>query len=1338
MSTDDSERGDEDLIERMAAQVRSNLAAIPKTSQQAVTYDALHEAAAVLAWFDPGDLRASDGTSDPTAMEGLLADCQPVAVADGTRRWSLSPRVRVATLRQLRERDRLRAALAANPVRPPDPLQKALEAYAGGHGVSVEQQSLAELGASYQACEWLRDAGFRDVPDRARIQRRLDWLTLLQPFEHIAGEYFRGRTRELTQLRRYVDVLPSESSSEALSRWAKRGLQRTRPPLLVHGPGGVGKSALLARFILDHARATDSVLFPFVYLDFDRPDVDASEPLTLLAEAARQLGVEYPHARERCERIRQEWLYRLARDVVTGPSGAGSSSDLARFRSGAIRDFGNLIGSLGASGRPVLFVLDTFEEVQWRSDEYVAAIWRLLEDMQQVIGRLRVCISGRGQIPGRDTEDLALTGLDEEASIGYLRARGVIDPVVAKALARQVKYNPLSLKLAAELYEREDLKDGRLDIETRGFFFLRVDDASIQRQLHQRILGHIHNEGVRRLADPGLVLRQITPELILHVLDGPCHLDIHTDTEARALFDELRREVALVTVVRDGVLEHRRDLRRLMLDSLEKEDPRTARTIRKLAVAWYESRPALPLQRAEEIYHRLALGHDLGVIDARWLPGVEPYLMSALPEFRGARLAYLSLRLHLEVSAETRQLAEVEDWEGIVERKALDLLARGQPSEVLSLLAQRLVRTPTSPLYGLEATALAQLGRWSDSLEVLERGIGSALAATARRQVLDLTLQQVEVALARYASLEEQVNHIEQGHRLEQLREGSLAPADRLNVIAHQLALWREIRRPLLHIAGLEEELRRILDSLPDDLLAENPMPALWAASAFKAAEDAGRLARVLRACGWPRADEPDLRNAGAALAQFDRQLSTDEGERPGAAARRFGIPERNTLTATWSDFLLTSSDREVSGVLSRLLEGTAGEMPEELVVRLAIVIRSALGTWMRAPTAPSATIPSRPRQRVSERVRRDLAEALASTFPTDEDMRALLRQRLDRSYDSIVLSGTSLQSAAYSLVTTAYEQGWLELLVTRAREVYPGNVPLARVAEQLGMLSLVSAGPGPAAGIREDRVLAIERQVCRVEAGDVLLGTGFLVAADLALTAGHVLNSPSEEFRLLAEISLRFDLATGRRGQIVTEGTQFRLREVVHRNSKLDYALVRVDGSPGVQPIGGGTGSGGTLRRWIEVGEPPNVRVGDQMIMVGYAREDPPTSTLDRGEVTALGEDRVTYTIETRPGSSGSPCFTKGLELAGLNTLRSTDGSRARSTGVLMSAVLGDLRSEGFGELLGTVLPLPTDGPGAALNRPWRRQLGPVHASPARFGTLFAARGVGGAIRGGFYSRRR
>lgn len=1265
-----------DLIDRVTARVRSALGATRQTTPTSVTsYDSLHEAAAVLAWFDPATLRASVGGTDPAAVEELLVHSQPVVQADGTQQWTLSSGIRVATLRQLRERDRVQVALAANPVRPPGPLQEALEARLRGTGTPVEMQSLAELGASYQVCEWLRDAGFANIPDRDRIRRRIDWLTLLEPFEHIAGEHFQGRDRELAKLRRYVDVLPSPSWPEAVSRGVARNLLKNRPPLLIYGPGGVGKSALLARFILNHVQVNETDRFPFIYLDFDRPDVAASEPLTLLIEAVRQLGIEYPNAHDRCDQIRKAWLEQLAK---SGP-------DTRRLRSAAVRDFGSLIESLGVSGRPVLFVLDTFEEVQWRSDEYVTAIWRLIEDIQEIVERLRVCVSGRAQIPGRKPEELALTGLDEEASIGYLRACGVTDPAVARTLARQVRGNPLSLKLAAELFARKGLKDGGLDIDEREYLFKRVADGVIQRQLYQRILGHIHNKDVRRLAHPGLVLRRITPDLILHVLAGPCHLDIDSLAGARALFGELRREVSLVTVVSDEVLEHRRDLRRLMLELLESDEPRKVRAIRELAVAWYESRPAAPAERGEEIYHRLSLGQDPEVIDARWLPGVEPYLMPALPEFQGARLAYLALRLNLEVNEETRRLAELEDWERIVERKARDLLTEGQPEEALSLLRSREERTGASPLFGVEATVLARLGRWAESSAVLDRGLESALAATARQQILGLTLREAELVLAWIsAGSAEEVPRHRPSRRLEELNDGSLALADRLTVLTHRLALGRELGEPAAKLAGLAAECRRAFDDAPDEALSEDPVAGRWAASVFRDGQDASRLARVLQVCGWPFADESALRQAGASIAQFDLRLSTERGEPPGALAREFGIPERDSLTAAWSDFLLTVSDEMACAVLVRLLEENADVVPTELVAAFAIVMQSALGVWTRAPEAAEAVTTQRPaRSRVPPQLREELATALATMFPSNDALRRLLRQGLDRSLEAIAPGGSDPQSLARAIVEAAYTQGWLEVLVAKAMERYPTSSLLPLVAEQLGLSSLVSGDPG--ADGRAERLATIERQVCRIERGGYLLGTAFLIGADLVLTADHVLSSLWHGSVSPSEITFRFDLTTGSRKEIVTEGTLFRLGDVVQRNAELDYALLRVGGSPGVQPIGGGPGPGGALRHWIDVSHAPRIHQGDQLLMVGYARERPPALTIDRGAVAALRDDSVIYAIRSEPGFSGAPCFTRDLELVALNTRRADDPAapRTASAGVLMSAVTGDLGAQGFGDFL-------------------------------------------------------
>ncbi len=1296
-----------------AARVAERLAARRGLSKPkpvaAPAYGGLHEAAAVLAWFDPQAILPVDGASASDSVDELLADSAQ-AGEGGASRWTLLPDVRIAVLRQLRESGRLQRALAAAREKPDDPLQRALDGYLAGMALPAQgQQSLEDLAASYLACEWLRAAGFTGLPEADAIKRSTEWLTLLLPFEHLAGQYFRGRTRELQRLRSYAGVLPPGSVFEATIRFVEAALSLERkPPLVIFGPGGVGKSTLIARFLLEHARALEDDRFPFAYLDFDRPDIAAEEPLTLLLEAVRQLGIEYPDARAGCERIRQGWLELLARGqqrLAFEEPRIKISEGAARARSAAVRDFASLIDSLGAHDRPVLFVLDTFEEVQYRSEEHVAAIWRLLEQLQRAVPRLRVVIAGRASLPGRSTEDLPLTGLDEEAAAGYLQAHGLADPEVARRLARQIGGSPLSLKLAVELVGREGLdKSGKLDISTREFFFLQMDDALIQRQLYKRVLGHIHNSEVRKLAHPGLVLRRLTPELILDVLAEPCGLAVSSLPQAQVLFLELRREVSLVTEASDGALVHRQDLRRLMLELLQADEPDKARTIHEGAVLYYERQTPAPQGRAEEIYHRLILGQDPIVIDARWLSGVEPHLGSALPELTGARRAYLASRLNLEVDAETQRLADVEDWERIVERKARDLLAQDQAAEALGVLTARAERTPVSPIFGLQATALARLRRWPESLAVLDRGTESAIAGGKRRQALALALQAAEVVLT--SGLTQEAPAV--FRRLEGLADGTLSPIDRLETATRRLMLARLDPSLLPHGAGpLERELRDLFDCLPDEGLITRPPLACWAVLAFGRG-DVGRLARVLRLLGVPRASPTALRTLAAELTSFDVLISQDLGEVPGALAREQAVPPRDSLTAAWTDFVLKAEDARLQVALPALLEAHAPFVPQRLMAAFASVMAAALGIE-RSIAGESVEWPVAPRTTgvtsVYPRLWSELAAVLTEAFQSERALRQLLLSRLDRSLDTIALQG-GLREMALRVVEVAASQGWLIELFARAREALPKNAALAEAAVRLGLSALVALDDfSGAAGFSSDsvarraRLSAIEAQVCRVEAGGSF-GTGFLVGVDLLLTADFVLKEIHDGKASPGDVRLLFDYKTDQRGRTVTAGTLFELdgdwlaarSEFGRGPSRLGYALLRVRNSPGAQPVGGSSAwESVALRQWIEVKDRlPAIESGEGLAMIQHAQAGPLKLTTNPEAVLGSSTDgtHLYYDLETFPGSSGAPCFTVDYDLVAFHVGRADldpEAPRNCKVGVLMAAVLRDLHKRGLGDLLGT-----------------------------------------------------
>ncbi len=1272
-----------------------------------------HLAAAVLSTFDPRTLQPlgsvhGEAGSAPQAAEALAGSVE-VRDPGGSRRRTLAPAVRVAALRQLRAEGRVREALAANPERPDDPLQRALVGYLTATAPRLEQQSLPELAAAYQVIDWLRAAGFDDLPERAEIYRRTEWLTLLQPFEHLAGDHFRGRARELDRLRTYVGVVPPGSTLASFNLRSRSGSKKA---MVVHGPGGVGKSTLVARFILEHARAQREDRFPFAYLDFDRPDVEAEEPLTLLVEAVRQLGIEYPRARASCDRIRRGWLELISRRHAEPGAGlaqqvSGSArEEMVRTRA-AVKDFGALISSLGAEDRPVLLVLDTFEEVQYRSSRYVAAILRLLEELRQAVPLLRVVIAGRGELPTDDAEPLELAGLDEEAASGYLEARGVADPELARALARQVGGSPLSLQLAAELVQREGIDaSGKLDVETREYLFLRVDDAVIQRQLYRRILGHIHDEEVRKLAHPGLVLRRLTAELILEVLAAPCALAVSSLPQAEELFEKLRREISLVSVEPDGALRHRQDVRMLMLKLVHSDEPEKARAIHERAVAYYERRPAGPLERAEEIYHRLWLDEPAAAIDGRWLTGVEPHLFRALEEFTGARKAYLASRLGTDVDEATRGLADLEDWERIVSREARQLLDHGlPPQEALALFAARGDRSPRSPLFALEAEVLGRLQRWRESLAVLDRGIERAVGEGDRQQALALLLQAVQVALAgRQAAAVPALSA-----RLGGLAEGNLALPERWALLTRRLALARLAEAPE-EVAAFERDLGELLDRLPDEEIAAHPSLGHWSAGLL-AAGDVSRLGRLLRLAGLPKTTPAAVRRLAAEITAFDLASSQAAGEAQGRIARGLGVEVSGSLIVGWTEFLLGAPEAAIRKVLCRLLEENAAFLPPTLAAAVPAVMRAALGIDVEAEASAApgqaseeAGGQARPGPRLAAEVQSALIGALAGAFSPVE-LEDFLRLRLDRSLAAIAALAESHRERVFRVVQTANAEGWILQLVARACEARPADTRLAEVARQLGLVTLAAASVplafpdgqllDPAAW--RARLGEIEGQVCRVEVGGTS-GTGFLVGFDLLLTADSVFAAVHRGEVLASAVRLRFDVKSDRRGRALTEGTVFELEQdwLVARSEygaapdRLGYLLARVRSSPGAQPIGGSVAeAAAVLRRWIEVPSSPlPLAAGAGLALVQYAKDGPIRLAVNQQAVVGLSGDgsRVYYDLESRPGSAGSPCFSSNLELAAFH-VGATDADpaapRSAKVGVLLAAVLRDLERQGFGDLL-------------------------------------------------------
>jgi len=99
-------------------------------------------------------------------------------------------------------------------------------------------------------------------------------------------------------------------------------------------------------------------------------------------------------------------------------------------------------------------------------------------------------------------------------------------------------------------------------------------------------------------------VHRFTAKVIQKVLAAPSGID---PNRAGDLMSLLAKEVApLVVPAPDGSLQHRPELRRLIMKDLGRGGPaNTVREIQDRAVSYYSAEPARPSTRAEEIYHLL-------------------------------------------------------------------------------------------------------------------------------------------------------------------------------------------------------------------------------------------------------------------------------------------------------------------------------------------------------------------------------------------------------------------------------------------------------------------------------------------------------------------------------------------------------------------------------------------------------------------------------------------------------------------------------------------------------------------------------------------------------------
>jgi hypothetical protein len=362
--------------------------------------------------------------------------------------------------------------------------------------------------------------------------------------------------------------------------------------MFINGLPGIGKST----FIDEVARRAREDVPPWIVvrLDFDRGGLDIQDRVGLTLEISRQIAWEMG---EDAAALRSARLVAAGTGSTSYPSVKGGPGR-ARIPEELTRVLGD---ALRASGRRVLLILDTVEVLRGRGETHPQ---RLFETLDELCGRglspLSVIAAGRGEpldiIPERIGERMELGGLDDDSSDGLLGGFD-IEPAAYPRIREVSDGIPLVLRL------------GALAVQESGVAAL--DGVTGRRELaatylYRFLLSRIDDDTLRSLAQPGLIVRRINPDLIAEVLAPQTGLKELSATDAVTVFEALTSQHWLVEPDSvPGWVRHRSDVRKTLLENIyEAEKPSTTARVNRAAARWFEGRSE-PFAPMEAAYHHL-------------------------------------------------------------------------------------------------------------------------------------------------------------------------------------------------------------------------------------------------------------------------------------------------------------------------------------------------------------------------------------------------------------------------------------------------------------------------------------------------------------------------------------------------------------------------------------------------------------------------------------------------------------------------------------------------------------------------------------------------------------
>jgi cellulose synthase operon protein C len=483
----------------------------------------LVERLAVIGTFDPGGLA---GGKKAAAVVQLL--CKQLPPQAGRREAILADERRIDALAAMLARGGKPVLVQARGSVQPDydtPLQRMLDAFVLDRSLPVAERDEDELLASIEVYRWATEAvaragltvGVSTGPSLDEIESRLALLDVTRAVRTLDEQGCVGREDELTRLHAYLTAPP-----------AGRSLAED-PPMVVYGIGGVGKSTLVARFVMDLYREGHSGRQEpraWAYLDLDRPTLSSYSADVVLADIIRQVGAQFPDQRRGIERSKVVSKQRNVGAGLEAADTAGSYRERASEFASTLPFFSD--GSL-------VVVLDTYEELERIELErnrlepnrlqMADELYGLFAALASELASFKLIVSGRGLaqafLSERADRQLAVLPLDDDAALELLRffvareaaavhAPSTLDEELGREIIALVGGIPLTVRLAARVLVHEGA-NAIVDAAERAYALDRVRSEFVRGFLYQRILDHItvsdlgKTEMLRRVARASIV-----------------------------------------------------------------------------------------------------------------------------------------------------------------------------------------------------------------------------------------------------------------------------------------------------------------------------------------------------------------------------------------------------------------------------------------------------------------------------------------------------------------------------------------------------------------------------------------------------------------------------------------------------------------------------------------------------------------------------------------------------------------------------------------------------------------------------------------------------------------